>query len=68
MRRLAEERGLTISENMTKTKTDVVVVVQCGPQSGKARKAAQWGKQVLAAEEFLEWALGVWRRGVNFAG
>ncbi len=57
MRRLAEDRGLTISENMTKTKTDVLVVAQRGTQSGKAKKAALWGKPVLAAEEFLDWAL-----------
>ncbi|MBC9926464.1 MULTISPECIES: BRCT domain-containing protein [unclassified Leucobacter] len=59
MRRLAEDRGLTISENMTKTKTDVLVVAQRGTQSGKAKKAAQWGKPVLVAEGFLDWALGV---------
>lgn len=61
MRRLAEERGLAISENMTKTKTDVLVVAQRGTQSGKAKKAAQWGKPVLAAEELLDWALEVGR-------
>ncbi|MBP6684310.1 MAG: AAA family ATPase [Leucobacter sp.] len=57
MRELATSRGLTISENMTKTKTDVLVVAERGSQSGKAKKAAQWGKPVLAAEEFLDWAM-----------
>lgn len=59
MNRLAAERGLAISANMTKTKTDVLVVAERGTQSGKAKKAAQWGKPVLAAEDFLEWALSV---------
>ncbi|KAM9863689.1 AAA family ATPase [Leucobacter sp. BZR 635] len=58
MRELAESRGLVISENMTKTKTDVLVVAERGSQSGKAKKAALWGKPVLAAEDFLDWALG----------
>ncbi|MBK0422627.1 AAA family ATPase [Leucobacter sp. CSA2] len=57
MNRLAENRGLVISANMTKTKTDVLVVAARGSQSGKAKKAAEWGKPVLAAEEFLDWAL-----------
>ena len=54
---MARDRGLSISDNMTKTKTDVLVVAQRGTQSGKAKKAAQWGKPVLEAEEFLDWAL-----------
>ncbi|MHA3683622.1 AAA family ATPase [Leucobacter sp. HY1908] len=57
MTQLAEERGLVISANMTKTKTDVLVVAERGTQSSKAKKAAQWNKPVLAAEDFLEWAL-----------
>lgn len=57
MERVARDRGLAISDNMTKTKTDVLVVAQRGTQSGKAKKAAQWGKPVLEAEEFLDWAL-----------
>lgn len=59
---LAEERGLVISTNMTKTKTDVLVVAERGTQSGKAKKAAQWGKPVLAAEDFLDWALDAGRK------
>ncbi|MGF3055993.1 AAA family ATPase [Microbacterium sp. YY-01] len=57
MNRLAEERGLVISPNMTKTKTDVLVVAERGTQSGKAKKAAEWRKPIIAAEDFLEWAL-----------
>ncbi|KUF05635.1 AAA family ATPase [Leucobacter sp. G161] len=58
MRDLAVSRGLAISENMTKTKTDVLVVAERGSQSGKAKKAALWEKPVLSAEEFLDWAMG----------
>ena len=58
MRELAVSRGLVISENMTKTKTDVLVVAERGSQSGKAKKAALWEKPVLSAEEFLDWAFG----------
>ncbi len=58
MQDLALSRGLRISANMTKTRTEVLVVAQRGTQSGKAKKAAQWEKPVLSAEEFLEWAEG----------
>lgn len=56
MEQIALAHGLALSENMTKTKTDVLVVAERGTQSGKAKKAAQWGKPVIAAEEFLAWA------------
>ena len=56
MQDLALSRGLRSSANMTKTRTEVLVVAQRGTQSGKAKKAAQWEKPVLSAEEFLEWA------------
>ena len=58
---LALRCGLMVSENMTKTRTDVLVVAQRGTQSGKAKKAAQWGKPVLAAEDFLTWATATGR-------
>lgn len=55
---IAMRRGLVISMNMTKTRTDVLVVAQRGTQSGKAKKAYEWGKPVVSASEFLDWALG----------
>lgn len=55
---IAMRRGLVISMNMTKTRTDVLVVAQRGTQSGKAKKACEWGKPVVSASEFLDWALG----------
>lgn len=60
--------GLVVSENMTKTRTDVLVVAQRGAQSGKAKKAAQWGKPVLAAEDFLTWAAATGAPGVAPTG
>ncbi|GAA1488193.1 AAA family ATPase [Brachybacterium sacelli] len=55
MQRLAEQNGLTPVQNVTKTRTDVLVVAERGTQSRKAKNAAAWGKPVLDAEEFLEW-------------
>ncbi len=58
MEDLARARGLVPVPTMTKTKTDVLVVAERGTQSGKAKKAAGWGKPVLHADEFLTWAHG----------
>ena len=55
MEKLALDHGLLLSANMTKTKTDVLVVAESGTQSGKAKKAAQFGKPIILAEEFLTW-------------
>ena len=58
MEDLARVRGLVPVPTMTKTKTDVLVAAERGAQSGKAKKAAGWGKPVLHADEFLAWAHG----------
>lgn len=55
METLAASRGLVPVASVTKTRTDVLVVAQRGSQSGKAKKAAEWGKPVIAAEDFLGW-------------
>lgn len=52
---MAEARGLVAVPNLTKTRTDVLVVAEAGSQSTKAKNAARWEKPVLTAEEFLEW-------------
>lgn len=52
---MAEARGLVAVQNLTKSKTDVLVVAEAGTQSKKARDAARWGKSVVVAEEFLAW-------------
>ncbi|WP_193106035.1 AAA family ATPase [Brachybacterium sp. FME24] len=56
MQHLAEQRGLVPVQNVTKTRTDVLVVAERGTQSNKSKNAARWGKPVLDAEEFLVWA------------
>lgn len=52
---MAEARGLVAVPNLTKTRTDVLVVAEAGSQSSKAKNAARWEKPVITAEEFLEW-------------
>ncbi|WP_394216378.1 AAA family ATPase [Brachybacterium vulturis] len=56
MERLAEDRGLRAVATVTKTKTDVLVVAELGTQSHKTKNAVKWGKPVIAAEDFLDWA------------
>lgn len=58
MERLARDAGLVPATNVTKTKCDLLVVAEVGTQSGKARKAREYGKPVISAEEFFAW-LGV---------
>lgn len=55
MMRLAAAKGLVPVASVTKTRTDVLVVAQRGTQSGKAKRAAEWGKPVIDAEEFFAW-------------
>ncbi|WP_062288375.1 AAA family ATPase [Demequina phytophila] len=55
MMALAEDAGLVPVPSVTKTRTDVLVVAERGTQSGKARKALEWGKPVIAAEDFFAW-------------
>ncbi|MFC0674899.1 AAA family ATPase [Brachybacterium hainanense] len=56
MESIARRHGLQPVANVTKTRTDVLVVAERGSQSNKAKAAARWGKPVVAAEEFLAWA------------
>lgn len=55
MERLARDAGLVPATNVTKTKCDLLVVAEVGTQSGKARKAREYGKPVISAEEFFAW-------------
>lgn len=55
MTELAARRGLVPVNNVTKTRCDVLVVAEAGTQSGKARKARDYGTPVLTAAEFLAW-------------
>lgn len=55
MERLARDGGLAPVANVTKTKCDLLVVAEVGTQSGKARKAREYGKPVISADEFFAW-------------
>lgn len=58
MEAIAGDCGLVPVPSVTKTRTDALIVAQRGSQSTKARKAADYGKPVIAAADFLEWAVG----------
>ncbi|GAB2466159.1 AAA family ATPase [Xylanimonas ulmi] len=49
----AERMGLVPVDSVTKTRCDLLVVAELGTQSGKARKAAEYGKPVISVAEFL---------------
>ncbi|WP_242496318.1 AAA family ATPase [Xylanimonas protaetiae] len=49
----AERIGLAPVNNVTKTRCDLLVVAELGTQSGKARKAAEYGKPVISVADFL---------------
>ena len=51
--------GLTPVKSVTKTRCEVLVTAEAGTQSGKARKAQEYGKPVFTADEFLAWAAKV---------
>lgn len=48
--------GLRWAANVSKTRCEVLIVAEAGTQSGKARRAKQFGKPVFSAEEFYDWA------------
>ncbi len=56
MEDLAESAGLRPVKSVSKTRCEVLVTAEAGSQSGKARKALEYGKPVFTAEEFLAWA------------
>lgn len=55
MERLAAGAGLAPVKTVTKTRCDVLVTAEAGTQSGKARKALEYGKPVLSADDFFSW-------------
>lgn len=55
---LAARAGLVPVPSVTKTRCDVLITAEVGSQSGKARKAREWGKPVFSAAEFLAWVAG----------
>ncbi len=53
--RMATAAGLKPVRSVTKTRCEVLVTAEAGTQSGKARKAQEYGKAVFTAAEFLAW-------------
>jgi hypothetical protein len=49
----ARRAGLVPVASVTKTRCDLLVAAELGTQSGKARKAAEYGKPVISVAEFL---------------
>ena len=58
MERLAQKAGLAPVKSVTKTRCEVLVTAEAGSQSGKARKAQEFGKPVFSADEFFAWLAG----------
>jgi ATP-dependent DNA helicase PIF1 len=55
MMRIAVAAGLTPVKSVTKTRCEVLVTAEIGSQSGKARKAQEFGKPVFSVDEFFAW-------------
>ncbi len=55
MEDLAASAGLKPVKTVSKTRCEVLVTAEAGSQSGKARKASEYGKPVFTADEFLAW-------------
>ena len=55
LKRLVTSLGLRWAPTVSKTRCDVLVVAEPGTQSGKARKAKEYGKPVISAAEFYTW-------------
>lgn len=53
MNEYAERIGLVPVSSVTKTRCDLLVVAELGTQSGKARKAADYGKPVISVADFF---------------
>lgn len=58
MERLAAAAGLVPVKTVSKTRCDVLVTAEVGTQSGKARKAHEYGKPVFCADDFFAWLAG----------
>lgn len=57
LERLVTSLGLRWAPGVSKSRCDALVVAEVGTQSGKARKAKEYGKPVISAAEFFTWAL-----------
>ncbi|MFC9475931.1 AAA family ATPase [Nocardia sp. NPDC056952] len=55
---LAQAHGLKPVPTVTKKRCDALIAGEAGTMSGKGRKAAEYGKPVFTANEFLAWTVG----------
>jgi DNA polymerase III subunit epsilon len=51
---MATRRGFTVVESVTRSKCDLVVAIDPTSASGKAKKAREYDKPILATKRFLE--------------
>jgi ATP-dependent DNA helicase PIF1 len=58
LERLAHAAGLAPVKSVTKTRCEVLVMAEADSQSGKARKAQEFGKPAFSAEDFFAWLAG----------
>ncbi|QDS93867.1 DNA polymerase III PolC-type [Roseimaritima multifibrata] len=54
LEKLATDCGFSVVANVTKSKCDIVVAVDPSSSSGKAKKAREFGKPVIASQQFLD--------------
>ena len=54
LEKLATDCGYSVVSTVTKSNCDVVVAVDPSSSSGKAKKAREYGKPVIAAQQFLD--------------
>ena len=53
---LAEKCGLEPVQSVTKTKCEALIAAEVATQSKKGKQAAQFGKPIFTAHQFLAWA------------
>ncbi|TQM25890.1 AAA family ATPase [Nocardia bhagyanarayanae] len=56
MEGLAMKCGLSPVDSVTKKRCDALIAAESGTMSGKGRKAAQYGKPIFTAQQFITWA------------
>lgn len=55
LRKICAERQLEYRTNVSKTRCDVLIAKDPGSMSGKAKKAREYGKPIIAATDFESW-------------
>lgn len=55
MENLATKAGLVVKSNVSRTQCDLLIAADPASQSRKARNAAQFGKPIYCAQDFITW-------------